>query len=92
MASRNIYFEFFKMSVFTYSHSRTLRNNWPIRSSCGRDDVKLTRVGAILPVEPFLTFARSYDTNVALFDGFKSYFRLGLTHFELTVGQEMEIY
>ena len=25
----------------------TLRNNWPIRSSCGRDDVKLTRVGAI---------------------------------------------
>ena len=22
-------------------------NNWPIRSSCGRDDVKLTRVGAI---------------------------------------------
>ena len=24
------------------------------------------------------------------FDGFQSYFRLGLTHFELTVGQEME--
>jgi hypothetical protein len=26
------------------------------------------------------------------FDGFRSYFRLGLAHFELTVGQEMEIY
>ena len=26
------------------------------------------------------------------FDGFQSYLRLGLTHFELTVGQEMEIY
>ena len=36
--------------------------------------------------------SRSYDTKSHCFDGFRSYFRLGLTHFELTVGQEMEIY
>ena len=37
----------FPLTGWFYSHSRTLRNNWPIRSSCGGDDVKLTRVGAI---------------------------------------------
>jgi hypothetical protein len=38
-------------SVGFYSHAHTLRNNWPIRSSCGRDDVKLTRVGEIWPLQ-----------------------------------------
>ena len=49
-ASRNIYFEFFKVSGFTsvfYSHARVLRNTWPIRISFSRDDVKLTRIGGL---------------------------------------------
>jgi hypothetical protein len=38
-----------------------------IRSSFSRDDVKLTRMGALWPVEPFLAFLESRDTSVALF-------------------------
>jgi hypothetical protein len=68
----------FPLTGWFYSHSRTLRNNWPIRSSCGGDDVKLTRVGAIWPCEPFLAFAGSYDTNVALFWRFFVVFPVGI--------------
>jgi hypothetical protein len=76
-ASRNVYFEFFKISGFTRK-LRTLRNNWPIRSSCGRDDVKLARVGAIWPCEPFLAFPGSYNTSVALFWQFSVVFLVGI--------------
>jgi hypothetical protein len=64
-ASRNIYFEFFNISGFG-SRTRVLRNTWPIRSSFSRNDVKLARIGALWPVEPFLAFPESRHANVAL--------------------------
>jgi hypothetical protein len=71
-----------------YSHARVLRNTLPIRSSFSRDDVKLTHIGAIWPVQsiPDLCRVVRYKRRIVL--TFWNLFQVGI---KLTIGPEMEI-